>query len=869
MRSKVKLFGVIALAAAVGFAMAACKGGPGGDPGDPGGGVNPEVPVISAHPQGATYTVQAQAVPLTVSASVGDDGNLSYQWYYNTADSNTGGTAASGTGANTASYTPSTASESTFYYYVVVTNTLNGKTATAKSNTAKIEVNTKANAVPPSISAHPQDAEYTIGATADALTVAASKTDSGDLSYQWYSNDENSNEGGTEIENADDASYTPPTDQLGTVYYYVEVTNTISDNGDGGNKSAATTSNVAAITVTPISIDSATITVTAPAKSETPDTEAATDDEGYTCGTVTWNPVHTTFLGNTKYTASVTLTAKENHAFASDFTAKINGIDAVIGSKTEGSVTIALEFDATLNKTVSSISIETQPTNLTYTHGETLDLDGLVVKLAFDDGTDENFELDDFGTTISTVPANGTVLSHSALYNNQPITVHCGSESVNTTNNLTVSKKTLTVTGAVHTKEYDGNTSTSGISLTLEGIVGSEDVSAGTVTAVYTAANAGTTTVNITGLTLTGEDAENYTVTLPASSITVTGGGITKATPTVTWPTAATITYGQTLEAVVFTGNSGNGVFAYTNATFAPTVANSGTAYEVTFTPVDAENYYTLKQNVNITVLLGVEMVSVGAGSFEMGQNGDGSSGNITPVHQVTLSGFYMGKYEVTQEQWQAVMGNNPSYFTGNAFAGETQSRRPVERVSWYDVLVFCNKLSIVEGLTPAYRINNSTDPSAWGNVPTSSNVTWDAVTIVDGSTGYRLPTEAQWEYAAKGGSLASNPYKIYSGSDTASDVGWYDTGYRTHEVGKKAANELGLYDMSGNVTEWCWDWYNDYKEEAQTDPVGASLGSDRVSRGGNYSDEDVGNLRSVCRNHIILSQVYAQVGVRLVRPAQ
>jgi formylglycine-generating enzyme required for sulfatase activity len=257
-----------------------------------------------------------------------------------------------------------------------------------------------------------------------------------------------------------------------------------------------------------------------------------------------------------------------------------------------------------------------------------------------------------------------------------------------------------------------------------------------------------------------------------------------------------------------------------------------------------------------------VAMAAIPGGTFTMGSPAsEPNRSDGETQHEVTLSGFYMGVYQVTQEEYQAVMGSNPSYFT-TAVSGE--SKLPVERVSWYDALVFCNKLSMAEGLSPAYRINGSADPTEWGTVPTNNNATWNAVTVDSSSTGYRLPTEAQWEYACRAGTKSA----YNTGDAISGDTGWYlgNSGSRTRQVGLKPPNEWGLYDMHGNVFEWCWDWYGVYDTGDQTDPVGPLSGADRVGRGGSWASP-ARNVRSANRDYGPQSDRYYTLGFRLVRP--
>lgn len=253
--------------------------------------------------------------------------------------------------------------------------------------------------------------------------------------------------------------------------------------------------------------------------------------------------------------------------------------------------------------------------------------------------------------------------------------------------------------------------------------------------------------------------------------------------------------------------------------------------------------------------------VLIKGGTFQMGSPEDEAwRSEDETLHTVTVSDFYMGCYEVTQAEYEAVTGENPSSFSGGAL--------PVENVSWIQAAAYCNARSGQEGLTPAYSMDGQT-------------VSWDR-----SADGYRLPTEAEWEYACRAGTQTPFYMENSPGSEDANYYGHYpyqiEENYFTQEkltvrpgeyrqttveVGSFAANPFGLYDMHGNVSEWTWDLYGEYPEGEQTDPVGAEGGMRRVYRGGGWNDF-AKNMRSAYRATMDQDKGSFNIGIRLVRNA-
>jgi formylglycine-generating enzyme required for sulfatase activity len=264
--------------------------------------------------------------------------------------------------------------------------------------------------------------------------------------------------------------------------------------------------------------------------------------------------------------------------------------------------------------------------------------------------------------------------------------------------------------------------------------------------------------------------------------------------------------------------------------------------------------------------LVPADFVLIKGGTFIMGSPvSEAWRGKDEVQHHVTVSDFYITKSEVTQKEYRDLMGSNPSNFNGDNL--------PVENITWYEAIQYCNARSRKEGLTPAYTI-------------TGNNVQWNRNAQV-GTAGYRLPTEAEWEYACRAGTIT--PFNV-GNNITVNQANWYgtypytiETHYfsqqelevrpgeyrqRTVPAGSFAPNTWGLFDMHGNVWEWCWDYYGEYSTAAETDPTGAAIGSFRVHRGGGWNDF-AKHIRSAYRAAMPPNEGMYNIGFRLARNSQ
>jgi formylglycine-generating enzyme required for sulfatase activity len=268
----------------------------------------------------------------------------------------------------------------------------------------------------------------------------------------------------------------------------------------------------------------------------------------------------------------------------------------------------------------------------------------------------------------------------------------------------------------------------------------------------------------------------------------------------------------------------------------------------------------------NISANQNENMVLINGGTFTMGSPAKEAGRNKNETqHQVTVSSFYMCKFVVSQKEYQEVTGTNPGRYKGDNL--------PVEWVSWYDAIEYCNKLSEKEGLTPAYIIEkNQIDPNNKCREDTQKwTVTWNR-----NANGYRLPTEAEWEYACRAGTATpfntgDNITTFQANYDGERPYNGNETGIfmkRIMSIASFQPNTWGLYNMHGNVWEWCWDWFDAYPGGKQTDPTGPVSGAYRIVRGGSWFHAGK-TLRSACRYSDISSFRYLTVGFRVVRSGE
>ena len=502
-------------------------------------------------------------------------------------------------------------------------------------------------------------------------------------------------------------------------------------------------------------------------------------------------------------------------------------------------------------------------------------------------GTEYTFTVktvDTSGNRSEGVSAKATPLAANA---NSPMTIALSVPPAATNTSLDVS---VVVTTAAEIKKVVYKKGGSLIAKTLLSDTGAQDVTEsvktnGKFTITATSESAGNGMYTVAVLDESGrEEAEEITVTnfdfTPPSKVKDISG-----------------TYSDTLKVIILNWtNPSESDFDHVEISYimndgtqdsAKSAAESVSGATKTFTEIDGTKaYYTYyiasvdklgnkSKEAKCSVGVNSSVNNIPEGFVKVPETSIAGTETWTPISNVFVSGraleiksFYMSDHEVTRAEYKEVMGSDPS--TADAYdkddkklTGDDVGKNPVNNVSWYETLVYCNKRSMKESLTPCYKINGSTNPADWGAVPIFNNSTWDAATCDFNANGYRLPTEAEWEWAARGGENHT-----YAGSDNYNEVAWcyentYGTG--TRDVKTKNANGYGLYDMSGNVWEWCWDWHVIIWNTIPN--TGPASGADRCNRGGSWKFNSY-QAEVADRRNDAPSKRYNYGGFRVVRSA-